>query len=380
MGEKTAMPLFRAPFVRHGKRAFSNRASLAAAIILAALCFFVIGRLGKAFFHHSTRTEAIDALNLAGSANWEGWDKLDKLFVFGETNSATGFDVDGTQPGLDNPLGNPEDSEGSGRPLTGPMGPIWIHWATMQYNNSLVKTFDFASGGATIDRDIVKPVFPTASTFGDQITQKFMAHYGLKDAKTAWSPTTSLFACFFGVMDVIISYHNLERVPVLQIIESYGKSLGQLYDLGARNFVLFTVPPVDRPYKSGKPGVLELREDIGKINKLIRKMRADFMKSHVDANVFLLDTHALFEAVIQQPSAFKPTSGITYTGGPCPAYDLGIGFEGQPDLQRYDAKCGVPVNKYLWHDFIHPTYPMQEVIAQVMVEHCMGQSRIGFCT
>ena len=192
----------------------------------------------------------------------------------------------------------------------------------MQYNRTLVKTFDFASGGATIDRDHVKPVFPTASTFGDQITQKFKTYYGLKDSKAAWSSKTSLFACFFGVMDVIISYHNLERTPVLPIIESYGKSLAQLYDLGARNFVLFTVPPVDRPYKRGKPGVLELGEDIATFNKLIKRMRADFMRSYGDANVFLLDTHALFETIIRQPSAFKPTSGITYTGGPCPSYDL----------------------------------------------------------
>lgn len=151
--------------------------------------------------------------------------------------------------------------------------------------------------------------------------------------------------------------------------------------MGARNFLLFNIPAIDRPYRGDKPGVRELHADIVDFNNRFRKMRTDFIKRHSTANVFLFDTHALFESIIADPKSTPQTNRIAYTKGPCPLYDLGIGFEGMPDLERLNQKCGVPVSQYLWHDFIHVTYPVHEAIAAKMVEDCMiSGSRKGFCS
>lgn len=58
----------------------------------------------------------------------------------------------------------------------------------------------------------------------------------------------------------------------------------------------------------------------------------------------------------------------------------GIGFEGVPDFDRVNAKCGVPVSQYFWHDYIHTTYPTQNAVAAVMVEDCMGAKRKRYCS
>ena len=44
---------------------------------------------------------------------------------------------------------------------------------TLKYNHSIFRTYDFARGGATIDRAFIEPLFPTANTFGDQVEKDF---------------------------------------------------------------------------------------------------------------------------------------------------------------------------------------------------------------
>ena len=151
--------------------------------------------------------------------------------------------------------------------------------------------------------------------------------------------------------------------------------------MGARRFLLLNVPPLDRPYRPDQSGVEALHADVLSFNRKLAELREDFTKYHHDAVVFLFDVHSLFETVVADPRSTLQTSRLSYTKGPCPLYDLGIGFEGTPDLDRYDPKCGVPVSRYLWHDSIHPTYPMHEAIAAKVVEDCMtpGTSN-GFCS
>ena len=196
------------------------------------------------------------------------------------------------------------------------------HWATMQYNRTFVRTYDLATGGATIDRDLVNPVFPTANTFGDQVAKKFGPHYGLNAPQADWLPASSLFAVFFGMTDTIISFHKLERTPVAQLIDSYYLQLEALHRNGARNFLIFTVPPLERPYPRRKPGLDELAEDIEDFNMRLRKMRDVFVRKHKDVRAWMFDTHAFFTAVIERPKTFYQTSSLVYTKAPCPAYDL----------------------------------------------------------
>lgn len=93
------------------------------------------------------------------------------------------------------------------------------------YNRSLVKTYDLAVGGGTIDRALVNPVFPTAKTFGDQIENSFVPFFGPQGRYNKWIPSKTLFIVFFGIMDMIIPFHDSDRPPVEKLLKSYESEL-----------------------------------------------------------------------------------------------------------------------------------------------------------
>jgi hypothetical protein len=80
----------------------------------------------------------------------------------GDSYTSTGFNPGGTAPNRGNPIGNPNFP---GSTTTG--GANWIDFDTATYNNSLVLTWNYAVGGATIDASLAPPY--GSSTFTDQV-------------------------------------------------------------------------------------------------------------------------------------------------------------------------------------------------------------------
>lgn len=116
------------------------------------------------------------------------------------------------------------------------------------YNKTFVKTYDLAKGGSTVDREHVNPVFPTANTFGDQVEKSFNPRYGPGAPHSGWSASNTLFAIFFGAMDMIIKFHVEQRPPVAKIIESYGTQLETVRYLRLFGFFICSkVAPTDEP-------------------------------------------------------------------------------------------------------------------------------------
>ena len=90
----------------------------------------------------------------------------------------------------------------------------------MKYNSSIIQVYDFATGGSTLDREVIEPIFPTANTFGDQIEKIFLPMYG-----AGWNDRRSLCALWFGINDLIIAFHNKENAPVERLARSYAASI-----------------------------------------------------------------------------------------------------------------------------------------------------------
>lgn len=103
--------------------------------------------------------------------------------------------------------------------------PSHRHFLTMDYNTTTIRTYDFARGGSTVDRDILAPVWPTASTFKDEVDQQFLPNYASKHETRSWSSSTTLFTAWFGINDILVSYHEQERTPNAQLIEGYSAAL-----------------------------------------------------------------------------------------------------------------------------------------------------------
>lgn len=100
-----------------------------------------------------------------------------------------------------NPIGNPDYP---GYTATG--GANWVDYDTVQYNNSLTFTYNFAYGGAVIDRDLVTPYATDVVTFEEQVTI-FLDNLSDKPGTTPWTSEDSLFSVWIGINDIGNTYY-----------------------------------------------------------------------------------------------------------------------------------------------------------------------------
>lgn len=121
--------------------------------------------------------------------------------VSGDSYTQTGFVPNGTLPAIGNPLGNPPYPG-----LTATPGANWVDFVTTTYNNSLVFTYNYAYGGATIDATLVQPYTPTVLSLTDQVNE-FLNTVASKPATTSWKSSDTLFSVWIGINDIGHSYY-----------------------------------------------------------------------------------------------------------------------------------------------------------------------------
>ena len=153
---------------------------------------------------------------------------------------------------------------------------------TTVYNNSLVLTYNYAYGGATIDASLVTPYEPTVLSLTDQVNE-FLDTAAGKPTSTPWTSSNSLFSIWIGINDIGNSYYlsgdryafdntllNAEFALVQKLVcdlTFHGSCLSHLSfvsvvrdhplhsvdylisshsNTGARKFLFINVPPIDR--------------------------------------------------------------------------------------------------------------------------------------
>jgi hypothetical protein len=157
--------------------------------------------------------------------------------ISGDSYSQTGFNISSTKPSPSNPLGNP--------PLPGwtaSGGLNWVGFLTSQFNKSTILTYNFAYGGATTAADLVAPYQPTVLSLVDQVAQ-FSGSIASHPSYAPWTAADTLVGVWIGVNDVGNSYWTANETVLLgKIMDRYFAQLQIVYDAGARNFVLLSVP------------------------------------------------------------------------------------------------------------------------------------------
>ena len=83
---------------------------------------------------------------------------------------------------------------------------------TTKYNTSVLQTYNFAYGGATVDSDLVEPYDPSVISMKEQIRSQFLPGY-TGDSPTApsapdWQGEDSVFAFWIGINDIGNSYYQ----------------------------------------------------------------------------------------------------------------------------------------------------------------------------
>lgn len=296
--------------------------------------------------------------------NWPGWGGIKYAFIFGDSYTTVGFNTNLTQPTLDNPLGNPTYPG-----WTSANGPNWVDYLTVKYNATKTLTYDIAYGGATIDSSLVAPYLPIVSSITDQVKYEWYPAYASKPASAPWKSSDTLFAFFDGINDVGNSYGkgNATTTPLyVEIFGIYAELVEIAYEAGGRNFAFLNVPPVDRsPLTIAQGASAQALEKaaIADWNCLIKDMAKKLKSTHPDANVFTVDAWLAFTEVLDRPSSFPQTALYKNTTNYCVVYEYGTST-----TDYFDPSCGIPVNEYFWLNSLHPTYPMHDVLAEVVAK------------
>ncbi|KAF2193797.1 carbohydrate esterase family 16 protein [Zopfia rhizophila CBS 207.26] len=303
------------------------------------------------------------AAPLSNVSSWPGWKGVKYLFVFGDSYTQTGFNVNGTQPNPANPMGNPAYPG-----WTSANGPNWVDFLTYTYNQSYLQTYNLAYGGATVDSALVAPYAPTVLSLKNQVQDLYLPTYGAHPLSTPWTSSTSLFAFFIGINDVGNSWWKNNATLIDLIFTEYESLLEQVYETGARSFLFLNVPPVHISplgLSQGNQSVEAEGVAIADWNKRVGKLSQKLKSKHEDVGeVFVHDTYQVYWDAIKDPKSFAQTSGLKNTTGYCEAYQ-----NGTPTWYTLIESCGIPVNEYFWLNNLHPTFPIHNATAASVVQY-----------
>ncbi|KAJ3769796.1 hypothetical protein FB446DRAFT_705934 [Lentinula raphanica] len=261
-------------------------------------------------------------------------------FSFGDSYTQTGFLTNLTLPAPGNPLGNPAYP---GYTATG--GANWLDFDTTTYNTSLVLTYNYAYGGATIDSGLVAPFEPTVLSVTDQVNE-FLDTAASKPASTPWTSESSLFSIWIGINDLGNSYYLSDNrtsfdttllnaefalVQKLYLKSSFSYSSEPIpnpltndpclnrvlldSDVGARNFLFLNVPPTDRsPLMLAQSTEAQemLKANILDFNSQLAEFIDEFKASNSGVTTFLWDANAAFTTILDDPTAYGFIDAVSY--------------------------------------------------------------------
>jgi len=252
----------------------------------------------------TTTTKATSTPTSTSSSTAKYW------FSFGDSYTQTGFDPKSTLPSPGNILGNPAYP---GWTATG--GENWVDYVSSTYNKSLILTYNYAYGGATIDANLVTPYTPTVLSLTDQVNQ-FLTGAALNHAAT-WTSANALFSIWIGVNDIGNSYYlSGDRAAFSDTLLNAEFALVQkLYDAGARNFLFANVPPIDRSPLMLAQGTsatsLEKTVITGFNTKLAAKVSA-FKAAHSGVSTYIWDSNTQFTTILNSPSTYGFKDAVSY--------------------------------------------------------------------
>ncbi|KAI8978263.1 hypothetical protein BD414DRAFT_553943 [Trametes punicea] len=258
----------------------------------------------------STSTSTAPTSVPSGIASANFW------FSFGDSYTQTDFDPNGTIPQPGNPLGNPPYPG-----YTAVGGTNWIDLDTVVYNSSLILTYNYAYGGATINASLVAPYEPTVLSLIDQVNE-FLGTVASKPPSAPWTSENALFSVWIGINDIGNSYYlGGDRDAFSDtLLDSYFGQVQELQvhvrsNVGARNFLFINVPPIDRSplmlAQDASAQALEKQVIAGYNSKLAARAAA-FQSANPGVKTWLWDSNTAFTTVLDDPTAYGFVDATSY--------------------------------------------------------------------
>ncbi|KAF9043964.1 hypothetical protein BJ165DRAFT_1478774 [Panaeolus papilionaceus] len=236
-------------------------------------------------------------------------------FSFGDSYTQTGFSPTGTLPYDQNAIGNPPYPG-----WTSANGENWLGFAATKYNNSKIYTYNYASGGATIDAALVPPYAPTVLTLKAQV-ELFLSGAGRRPRETDWGISNSLFSIWIGINDLGNSYYMGGDRDAFsdQLLDAQFALVQQLYDAGARCFLFANVPPTDRSpliLGQGQWAIDTLKGVIDTYNAKLKVRVQALQNAQIGYRTFIWDTNTQFTKILDNPAEYGFGDVTVFGDGP----------------------------------------------------------------
>ncbi|GLB37982.1 putative cellulose-binding GDSL lipase acylhydrolase [Lyophyllum shimeji] len=236
--------------------------------------------------------------------------KANYWFSFGDSYTQTGFSPTGTLPAPGNPLGNPPYP---GWTATG--GENWVDYVSTQYNKSLILTYNYAYGGATIDANLVAPYTPTVLSLTDQVNQ-FLSGAGTKPASTPWTSSNALFSIWIGINDIGNSYYlSGDRNAFSDTLLNAYFALVQKLQRRCKELPLRQRAPIDRSplmLSQGSSATAAEKTVITGFNSKLAAKVAAFKAANSGVSTWIWDSNAAFTTILNNPTAYGFVDATCY--------------------------------------------------------------------
>ncbi|KAJ7772218.1 hypothetical protein B0H16DRAFT_1714430 [Mycena metata] len=224
-------------------------------------------------------------------------------FPFGDSYTSTSFNSNSVLPNIHDPFGNPPFPG-----FTGAGGENYVGFDTETYNSSVIFTYNYAFGGATINASLVTPFEPTVLSLIDQVNEFLTSPVASKPATTPWTSANALFSVWIGVNDMAGSYFEPG---------DRGAFANTLLDdaVGARNFLFLNVPRVDLTPLVAAEGTAAqalLKSVIADFNTRLAARVASFKSANAGVTTWLWDSNTVFTTILNAPTQFGFVDAVSF--------------------------------------------------------------------
>ncbi|GAA5858117.1 hypothetical protein JCM8547_005657 [Rhodosporidiobolus lusitaniae] len=287
------------------------------------------------------------ALLPVGNAHIPAFDlsEIRTIFSFGDSWTTTGY----------------TPSEGIGdinQTTTTSAGPTWVQYLAWNHTSAGASYYDLAALGSTVDTDVVYA--NGATDFAGQAGE-FLAYFNSTTSTVEWDSATALFTIWFGNDDIYNCFANGWNFIDVQprMLTAFDEQVAKLYDAGARNFLLLSLPSLDRtPLAESISGASSTIQSALEFWNARLEIYAMFLEAkYADVQTKWFGARKWTAEILDDPS----DHGFTNARTACAAYS-GLGYE--PNAN--DSTCGFSLSSFFWKDLWRPTWRVHEMMASAI--------------
>ncbi|KAF7378188.1 CBM1 domain-containing protein [Mycena sanguinolenta] len=264
-------------------------------------------------------------------------------FPFGDSYTTTDFNTTSVLPNIHNPIGNPPFPG-----FTGGGGENYVGFDTETYNASVIFTYNYAFGGATINASLVAPFEPGVLSLIDQVNEFLTGGVASQPATTPWTSANALFSVWIGVNDLAGSYFEpgdrgafadvslffaqpkhplmLIRWTMQTLLDEYFALMQNLYAFPPLPFGIspqFSISALLARATSfssickqiaaeGTAAQAQLEAVITDFNTRLASRVSSFEASNSGVTTWLWDSNAVFTTILSDPTAFGFVDAVSF--------------------------------------------------------------------